>query len=66
MQMGYPGQGIDEDQVSGNFTQSTGQRTGGVTIGLAHKKVGWKMGFAFFIAVMPAKCFEWVDGLIDG
>jgi len=54
----------DEDQGKCDFTQVLGQQPGAVALDPDNKVVGWKMGLTSSIAIMPAECFELVDGLI--
>ena len=54
---------IDGDQGKCDFTQVLGQLPGAVALELDNKVVGWKMGLTSSIAIMPAECFELVDGL---
>ncbi len=58
------GQVIDGDQGKCDFTQAFGQLPGAVALDLDNKVAGWKTGLASSIAIMPAECFELVDGLI--
>ena len=55
---------INGDQGKCDFTQVFGQPPGAVALDLDNKVAGWKTGLASSIAIMPAECFELVDGLI--
>jgi len=59
------GQVIDEDPEECDFTAVFSNLPGAVALNLDDNKVlGWKMGLTAPIAIMPAECFELVDGLI--
>ncbi len=53
---------IGGDHGKCDFTQVFGQLTGSVALDLGNKAVGWRKDLTSSIAIMPAECFELLDG----
>ena len=47
-----------------DFTRKFSSLPGAVALDLAARSRGWQMGLTAPIAIVPAECFELVDGLI--
>ncbi|MBR9985261.1 MAG: hypothetical protein KFF68_05065 [Desulfosarcina sp.] len=58
------GQMIDGNPNECDFTRKFSSLPGAVALDLDDRYRGWQMGFTAAIAVVPAECFELVDGLI--
>ena len=58
------GQMIDGNPDECDFTREFSSLPGAVALDLDDRYRGWKMGLTAPIAIVPAECFELVDGLI--
>jgi len=58
------GQVIDGDPGNCDFTQVFSPLPDAVALDLDNICQGWKLGFTARLAIVPAECFELVDGLI--
>ncbi len=58
------GQLIGEDSAQCDFTRTYGPLPHAVALDLDDRHLGWKMGIADPIAIVPAQCFELLDGVI--
>ena len=58
------GQMIDENPNECDFTRKFSSLPGAVALDLDDRYRGWQMGLTATIAIVPAECFELVDGLI--
>ena len=58
------GQMIDGNPNACDFTREFSSLPGSVAMDLDDKYRGWQMGMTASIAIVPAECFELVDGLI--
>jgi hypothetical protein len=58
------GQMIDGNPNRCDFTREFSSLPGAVALDLDDRYRGWQMGMTANIAIVPAECFELVDGLI--
>jgi len=58
------GQMIDGNPNACDFTRAFSSLPGAVALDLDDRYRGWKMGLTASIAIVPAECFDLVDGLI--
>ena len=58
------GQMIDGNPNECDFTRTFSSLPGAVALDLDDRYRGWQMGLTATIAIVPAECFELVDGLI--
>jgi hypothetical protein len=58
------GQMIDGNPNECDFTRKFSSLPGAVALYLDNRYRGWRMGLTASIAIVPAECFELVDGLI--
>ena len=58
------GQMIDGNPNECDFTRGFSSMPGAVALDLNDRYRGWQMGLTAAIAIVPAECFELVDGLI--
>ena len=55
---------IDETPAQCYFFQRYGSLPGAVALDVDDRYQGWRLGFTDLIAIVPAQCFELVDGVI--
>ena len=58
------GQMIDRNPNECDFTKEFSSLPGAVALDLDDRYRGWQMGLTSSVAIVPAECFELVDGLI--